>query len=147
VGVSEERRLGLLADALRALGSRHALVVFGEPGLDEVSPLGITHVHEVRSGQVRQWTIDPAALGIRGGSADDLAGGLPAENAAIVTDVLTGRGNPTATAAVLLNAAAALYVAERATSFAECYAMARSALEAGRGMAALERLQSAVRKE
>jgi anthranilate phosphoribosyltransferase len=143
--VAEERRLALLADALCALGSRHALVVFGEPGLDEVSPLGVTHVHEVRNGQVRRWTIDPAALGIRGGSPDDLAGGLPAENASIVSEVLAGRGNPTATAAVLLNAAAALYVAERAGSFEECYGLARAALDAGRGLAALQRLQSAAR--
>jgi anthranilate phosphoribosyltransferase len=145
VGVAEKRRLALLADALRALGSRHALVVFGEPGLDEISPLGVTHVHEVRNGEVREWTIDPTSLGIRGGTADELAGGLPAENANIVADVLAGRGNPTATAAVLLNAAAALYVAEQAASFAECFALARAALDAGRGTAALERLQSAAR--
>jgi anthranilate phosphoribosyltransferase len=145
VGVAEQRRLTLLADALRALGSRHALVVFGEPGLDEVSPLGTTYVHEVRNGEVRQWTVDPAALGIRGGRPEDLAGGSPADNASIVMDVLAGRGNPTATAAVVLNAAAALYVAERAASFEECVQLARAAVEAGRGTAALERLQHAAR--
>jgi anthranilate phosphoribosyltransferase len=143
VGVAEERRLALLADALLALGSRHALVVFGEPGLDEISPLGVTHVREVRDGRVREWTIDPSALGIHGGRPEDLAGGTPAENANIVTEVLAARGNPTATAAVLLNAAAALYVAERAASFEHCVELARAALVAGRGIAALERLQRA----
>jgi anthranilate phosphoribosyltransferase len=143
VGVAEQRRLGLLANALVALGSRRALVVYGEPGLDEVSPLGVTYVHEVRDGRVREWTIDPAALGIRGGHPDDLAGGTPAENAVIVTEVLAGRGNPTATAAVVLNAAAALYVGDAAATFAECTELARAVLNAGRGSAALARLQRA----
>jgi len=143
VGVAEQRRLGLLANALVALGSRRALVVYGEPGLDEISPLGITHVHEVRDGQVREWTIDPGALGIRDGRADDLAGGTPAENAVIVTDVLAGRGNPTATAAVVLNAAAALYVGDVAATFVECAQLARKTLDAGRGSDALARLQRA----
>jgi anthranilate phosphoribosyltransferase len=145
VGVSEQRRLDLIANALVALGSRHALVVYGEPGLDEVSPLAETHVREVRGGTVREWTLDPSALGIRGGRPEDLAGGTPAENAVIVSDVLAGRGNPTATAAVVLNAAAALYVAERAATFAECVELARAALAAGGGSAALERLQLASR--
>jgi anthranilate phosphoribosyltransferase len=143
VGVSEQRRLGLLANALVALGSRRALVVYGEPGLDEISPLGVTYVHEVRDGQVRQWTIDPAALGIRGGGPEDLAGGTPAENAVIVSEVLAGRGNPTATAAVVLNAAAALYVGDCAETLEAGVEAARAALTAGQGTAALERLQRA----
>ncbi|HJU73374.1 MAG TPA: anthranilate phosphoribosyltransferase [Gemmatimonadaceae bacterium] len=143
VGVAERRRLGLLANALMALGSRRALVVYGEPGLDEVSPLGTTHVHEVRDGSVREWTIEPKALGITGGRPEDLAGGTPAENADIVTAVLAGRGNPTATAAVLLNAAAALYVADKGRDMAACLGLARAALESGQGAAALARLQKA----
>lgn len=145
VGVAEQRRLGLLANALVALGSRRALVVYGEPGLDEISPLGVTHVHEVRDGRVREWTIDPAALGIRGGRPEDLAGGTPAENAVIVSEVLAGRGNPTATAAVVLNTAAALYVGDRAATFEAGVEGARAALQAGQGTAALERLQRASR--
>ncbi len=146
VGVAEQRRLGLLAEALCALGSRRALVVYGEPGLDEISPLGVTHVREVRDGQVSEWSIDPAALGIRDGKPEDLAGGTPPENAAIVTDVLAGRGNPTATAAVVLNAAAALYVGELAPTFDAGVGLARAALTAGRGTEALTRLQKASAK-
>lgn len=143
VGVAEPRRLGLLANALVSLGSRRALVVYGEPGLDEVSPLGVTHVREVRNGKVSEWTIEPAAVGIRGGKPEDLAGGTPAENAVIVTDVLAGRGNPIATAAVVLNAAAALYVGDVAATFAECAEHAREALDSGLGSDALARLQRA----
>ncbi|MGQ0539073.1 MAG: anthranilate phosphoribosyltransferase [Gemmatimonadaceae bacterium] len=146
VGVAEQRRLPLLANALLALGCRHALVVYGEPGLDEVSPLGPTHVHEVRDGSVTQWTIDPRPLGVTRGRADELAGGDPQENATIIREVLAGRGNPTAIAAVVLNAAAALYVGDAQQSFERCVEHARAALAAGKGTGALERLRHAARR-
>jgi anthranilate phosphoribosyltransferase len=143
VGVAEAARLPLLAGALAALGSRHALVVHGEPGLDEVSPIGITTVAEVCDSTVREWTIDPAALGYRDLLASDLAGGGPADNARIVTEILDGKGNPAATAAVVLNAAAALYVAGRSQTFAECVAIARTAVAERKGTAALDRMRRA----
>ena len=143
VGVAEARRLPLLAGALAALGSRHALVVHGEPGIDEVSPLGPTRVAEVRDGTVREWVIEPGALGYSGMDAAELAGGGPADNARIVTEILEGRGNPSATAAVVLNAAAALYVSGPPRSIVECVALARDAVASGAGMAALERMRAA----
>src|SRR3954463_13740508 len=110
VGVADARRVPLIAGALQSLGTRHALVVHGEPGMDEISPLGPTQVIEIRDGTSRAWTIEPARFGFPEGRADELAGGPPAENAAAVLPVLEGRSPPTARAAVLLNAAAALYV-------------------------------------
>jgi anthranilate phosphoribosyltransferase len=145
VGVSEAARLALLAGALSALGSEHAMVVHGEPGLDEISPLGPTRVIEVRRGTMKEWVIEPQTLGVALGSADDLAGGSPADNARIIVDVLGGKGPAGAAAAVVLNAAAALYVAERAPSYAECVSMSASALSAGKGTEALERLRRAFR--
>src|SRR5207248_8169959 len=58
VGVADERRLPLIAGALCELGTMHALVVHGAPGLDEVSPLGPTRVIEIRSSTIREWTIE-----------------------------------------------------------------------------------------
>ena len=143
VGVADPRRMPLLAGALAALGSVHALVVHGEPGLDEVSPLGPTHVIEVRDGATREWTIDPAEYGLADGSAEELAGGAPDENARIVEEVLHNRAPTAARAAVLLNAAAALYVAGRAASFGDGVLEATHALESGAGVDALERLRRA----
>jgi anthranilate phosphoribosyltransferase len=73
---------------------------------------------------------------------EDLAGGSPGENAAVIIEVLSGRGAPGARAAVLLNAAAALYVAGVATSYEEGIAAATRALDRGDGMRALERLRA-----
>src|SRR3982074_3930596 len=63
VGVSDVERAPILAGALAALGTTHAMVVYGEPGLDEVSPLGPTHVVEVRKGSTSRWTIHPEEHG------------------------------------------------------------------------------------
>ena len=143
VGVADRNRMPLLAGALAALGSVHALVVHGEPGMDEVSPMGITHVAEVRDGTVREWQIDPRHLGLDSASADELAGGDPATNARIIESVLAGEGPSGARAAVLLNAAAAIYVSGIVPTLGDAVAKAREALESGAGRRALDRLRGA----
>lgn len=143
VGVADRHRMPLLAGALAALGSVHALVVHGEPGMDEVSPLGPTHVAEVRSGDVREWVIEPRALGLGPVPVEDLAGGTPVDNAGVIERVLAGKGPPGAEAAVLLNAAAAIYVSGLASTIAAAMGVARDALRAGAGTRALVRLREA----
>jgi anthranilate phosphoribosyltransferase len=143
VGVAEARRMSLLASALAALGTEHALVVHGEPGLDEISPLGVTHVAEVRGNDVREWRIDPRDYGLEGLDAADLAGGSPNDNAARIEELLAGKGTATARAAVVLNAAAALFVGGWKESYGACYDTAREALASGVGTKALGRLREA----
>lgn len=143
VGVAERSRLPLIAGALARLGSVHALVVHGEPGLDEISPLGTTTVLEVSAGTVREWTIEPGALGLAPSSPEDLAGGDPHDNARIIEAVLSGGGPEGARQAVALNAAAALYVSEGGGDFARAFTRAADALGAGAGLEALARLRAA----
>ena len=143
VGVSEPGRLPLLAGALAALGSVHALVVHGEPGMDEISPMGRTTVLEVKDGAVHEWTIEPESLGLQRAAASELGGGSPADNARIVEEVLRGERRDGARSAVLLNTAAALYVAGRCGSYEEGVRLATDALASGAGLAALDRLRAA----
>ncbi|HEX5581618.1 MAG TPA: anthranilate phosphoribosyltransferase [Gemmatimonadaceae bacterium] len=143
VGVADRARMPLLAGALAELGSQHALVVHGEPGLDEISPLGRSTVLEVRGGELNEWTIDPAALGFEEVRPEELAGGDREENAHVVAEVLAGRGSAGAQAAVALNAAAALYVAGVVASYEEGVKRAREALAAGAGAEALDRMREA----
>jgi anthranilate phosphoribosyltransferase len=145
VGVADSGRLETLAAALRELGARHAMIVHGEPGLDEISPLGLTRVVEVRDGKSTEWIIDPEDHGYSGFAVRDLAGGDPADNARIVMEVLSGKGHPAAAAAVVLNAGAAVYVSGRVDRFADGVESARKSLETGAGLAALERLKAAYR--
>jgi anthranilate phosphoribosyltransferase len=144
VGVADARRVPLIAGALRSLGTTHALVVHGEPGMDEISPLGMTQVIEIRGGVMTEWTIDPAHYGFASGNADELTGGGPATNAAAVSAVLDGSAPPTATTAVLLNAAAALYVSGgEFDEFGSALERVRAALRDGQGLDALQRLRQA----
>ena len=143
LGVAEPDRAALLAQALVALSSRHALVVHGSDGMDEVSPRAPTLVWEVHKGLITEWMIEPSAFGITPGNLDELTGGEPAENAARIESVLSGRMRGSARDALRLNAAAALYVAGRGWSFAESLARATDALDAGKGMKALQRLRQA----
>jgi anthranilate phosphoribosyltransferase len=143
IGVAELTRLPVVAAALQALEVSHALVIHGEPGLDEISPLGPTHVIEVRPEGSRQWTIDPHDFDLDSSSSDDLRGGEPAINAAIATQVLAGKGTPAARAAVALNAAAAIYVAGRASTYSEAVGVALDALDRGAGLVALRRMKAA----
>lgn len=143
VGVADANRVPILAGALAELGSHHAMVVHGEPGLDEISPLGITSVVEIRDGTQREWAIDPSDYGFDFSEPGDLAGGDPEENARIIRDVLGGGGTAAARAAVVLNAAAAIYVSGRVSNYAQGVVAARGALEEGKGLAALDRLRAA----
>jgi anthranilate phosphoribosyltransferase len=143
VGVADLERAPVLAGALSALGTIHALVVHGEPGLDEVSPLGPTHVIEIRDGSTSRWTIHPEEHGFRKIAPEDLAGSEPSENARIIEKVLEGGGPKGARAAIVLNAAAAIYVSGRVKSYAEGVGAAAKAIDSGAAKSVLERLRRA----
>ena len=144
VGVADPAFLELVVRALAELGHIRALVVHGEPGLDEISPCGPTHVAELRDGVVSAWRVTPGELGLDEARPDELAGGEPDENAAVVRAVLGGKRGAARTA-VLINAAAAYYVAGRAGSLAEGVAAAARAIDSGAAAAVLEKLVRASR--
>jgi anthranilate phosphoribosyltransferase len=143
VGVADGSRAPLLADALAGLGTRHALVLHAEVGMDEISPAGCTRVWEVAEGQTRSWELDPSRYGLACDSLEGLAGGEPAGNAVLLEQVLSGAGNPAIRCAAVLNAAAGLYVSGQGWSFEESVQRSREALDQGAGSAALARLRAA----
>lgn len=143
VGVADPERLELIAHALRELGHENALVVHGEPGMDELSPLGPTDVVELRADQIRRYRIEPEAFGWPRFEAAQLAGGEPDENARLVREVLSGQANGAARAAVALNAGAALYVAEITESLEAGVIEAERIIDAGAALETLEALRRA----
>lgn len=142
VGVSDERRLPLIAGALRELNTVHALVVHGA-GMDEISPFSESRVVEIRDGTMSEWTIEPRRYGFGAGRAEDIVGGPPAENAGVVMRAMRGEANEAATAAVILNAAAAFYVGGAVNDFGAGVDAARDAISTGAGLVALDRLRVA----
>ena len=144
VGVADRERAPLMAEALARLGTEHALVVHGEVGMDEISPTGATAVWEVRGGVVTSWRLDPARYGLAIADVAALRGGKPGVNAERVEGLLrNGAGDSAGAAAVLLNAAAAIYVAGLARTYDDGLARAREALGSGSARRALERLRAA----
>lgn len=141
IGVSSEDRAPLVADALARLGAVHALVLHAAIGMDEVSPSGATRVWEVRDGEVATWAIAPGQHGLECDDLDALAGGEPAENAARIERLLDGEGKSVERCAVVLNAAAALYVSGNGWTLEESVARSREALEGGAGAEVLRKLR------
>lgn len=144
IGVADPDQGPTLAEALRRLGAVHALVVHGRAGLDEISPHGLTDVWEVRGEEVSRWAIDPAIYRLAVGDLAALGGGPPAENAARIEALVAGGvGDPSGTAATLLNAGAAIYVAGLAASYAEGIGRARHVLGSGAARAVLDKWRKA----
>lgn len=146
VGVADPKLVPLIIEALRELGHTRALVVHGEPGMDELSPMGPTRVAELADGSVSERTVTPADFGMESCPVEDLAGGEPAENAEIILRVLRGDERGGARTATLLNAAAAIYVADRSATLEEGVDVATEALDSGKALDALDRLREATRE-
>jgi anthranilate phosphoribosyltransferase len=127
------------ADALSELGSRHAFVVHGAGGLDELAPYGPNLVVEVADGEVREWELDPRDLGIEPSTPEALRGGTPAENATIIRAVIEGEPGPRRDA-VLLNAAGALVAAGLVEDFTDGLALAAETVDSGAAHGRLEAL-------
>ena len=146
IGVANPALLELIAHALLELGHEHALVVHGEPGMDELSPIGPTEVYEVKGARVEHYRFEPdRRLGWSDLDPTELAGSDPAGNARLIEGVLEGKIRGAARAAVVLNAGAALYLAGRADSLEDGVQLAERALDEGAGLDALQRLRAASR--
>jgi anthranilate phosphoribosyltransferase len=140
VGVYEARLVPLLAEALRELGSERALVVHGQDGLDELSTLGPTIGAQLRNGEIHRCEILPQHLGLAPVSVTAIAPGKDAaENAAILRGVLQGEPGPHREI-VLLNAAAALWVAGAAAGLTGGLRMAAESIDNGTALRKLDEL-------
>ncbi|HEY0674518.1 MAG TPA: anthranilate phosphoribosyltransferase [Longimicrobiales bacterium] len=141
VGVSHPALMELIAGALLELGHERALVVHGEPGLDELSPIGVTTVFELIDGRLDKYEIDPRTFGGTYHDAHEMRGLEPEQNARLLLDVLEDKAPGVARLAVTLNAGAAIYLAGLAESLREGWQFAESALAEGRALQAFERLR------
>jgi len=143
VGVAERELLPLVSGALLALGHERALVVHGEPGIDEISPMGVTHFAELRDGAIREGVFDLTELGLTPVPPEEIAGGTPEENARLIERILAGAERGGARTVTLLNAAASLHVAGRVEGLAEGLALAGEVLDSGAAHRALALLRQA----
>ena len=128
-----------MAETLLALGSEKAWLVHGSDGTDEISISGTTSVSAVEGGAVRDFTLHPEEAGLSPHPFEDILGGTPAENAAAFRALLDGAKGAYRDA-VLLNAAAALVVADRVQTLREGVDLARASIDSGAARAKIEAL-------
>jgi anthranilate phosphoribosyltransferase len=139
VGVYAPELVPVIADVLSKLGAHRAFVVHGAGGIDERSPAGPNLVCEVIAGDVHRREIDPLDLGVERCAPEELRGGTPVENAALIRAVFAG-GNGGRRSAILLNAAGAIAAGGHAEDLREGLAIAREALDSGAALARLDEL-------
>lgn len=136
VGVFAPELTETMASVLKTLGSQAAFVVHGADGLDELSTAGVNRVSRLYKGEVHTFELDPASLGLAGGTLADFVGGTPEENARITRDILGGKDGGPRRDIVLLNAAATLSVAS--DDWQTGLAQARHSIDSGAALQALE---------
>jgi anthranilate phosphoribosyltransferase len=139
LGVSDRAYQEIIADALVQLGTVHALVVSADDGIDELSVGSRTRVIEVVDGGTEEWFVNAAEFGLEEAPLSAIAGGEPADNAAVVRRVLEGEAGPARDVSAL-NAGAAIYVAGGAPDLAGGIAKATEAIDSGAAFDVLGRL-------
>jgi anthranilate phosphoribosyltransferase len=139
VGVFSWQWVEPIAHVLRNLGCEHVWVVHGHDGLDELTTTGATDVAEVKDGHVTVFEVTPADAGLAPAKLSDLKGGDEKHNAEAIREVLAGKKTPLRDIAVL-NAAAALIVADKAANLTDGAALAAHSIESGAAKAALDKL-------
>ena len=127
-----------LANVLKELGSKAALVIHGAGGTDELSTVGINRVSHLKDGAVRTYDLDPTEFDMPRATVQDLRGGTPDESAVMMRELLTGVRNGARRNAVLLNAAAAL--AAETGNFKSALEEAQDSLDSGQALARMDAL-------
>src|SRR3954465_3059913 len=139
VGVYSESLVEKLAEALRRLGLRRALVVHGMDGLDEITITRETKVAELRDGRFKSYYVQPSDFGFERAPLEEISGGDAKHNAKIIHEVLAGKKSARRDV-VLMNAAAALVAAGKAESIPQGLPLAQESIDSGKAAKKLEAL-------
>lgn len=140
LGVYDRSLTHKLAEALLQLKVRRAMVVHGLDGLDEISTSAPTQISEVVDGKIHSFVLDATDYGIAPVDISEISGGSPEDNAVIITGILQGRQGARRDL-VLLNAAAALVVAEKAENIKEGLSLAAKSIDSGAALNKLDHLR------
>ncbi|MBI37369.1 MAG: anthranilate phosphoribosyltransferase [Alphaproteobacteria bacterium] len=139
VGVFAKQWVVPLAKVLGNLGLTHAWVVHGADGLDEISITGISHVAELKNGQVTTFDISPEDAGLKKSELKDIQGGNPDYNAKVMKEMLAGKSSAFRDI-VLFNAAASLIVGGKVDNLHAGIKMAADAIDSGAAIETLNKL-------
>ncbi len=130
VGVFDAKWTSPLASVLKNLGTKHAFVVHGGDGLDEITLTANTKVSELKHGKISDYYLDPTELGLAYCTEKDIKGGSADDNAVILRELLEGADGPKRDI-VLLNASAAIVAAGKAADLNVGLEVARKSIDSG----------------
>ncbi len=136
LGVYTPALLKTMASALQITGVEKAWVVHGS-GLDEIALHGETQIVAIENGSLIEKSVSPEDFGLARATLEDIKGGTPQENANIIKNILQGKGEEAHNNAVLMNAAAILYLHNKADSLEQCTQMASEVLASGKAFETL----------
>jgi anthranilate phosphoribosyltransferase len=139
IGVYAPHLTELLAEVLYKLGTKHALVVHGSDGMDEITITGSSKVTELRDGRLSTYCVRPENFGLSPAPLEEIRGGDAQRNAQIILSVLSGEPGPKRDI-VLMNAAAALLASNKVSDFREGVQLARESIDSGRSLTKLRHL-------
>ncbi len=142
MGVYSEDLVEPLADVLQNIGVKNSMVVYGRSGLDEISLCGETAVCETIGGQKKKYVIVPEDIGLKRCTMEDLRGGLPDENAAIIRRILDGEKGAKRDA-VVLNSAYAYHVVHPECSPVDAKVLIEETIDSGKAKTKLETFTAA----
>ncbi len=145
LGVYQRELVPVLANVLKNLGSKRAMVVHGEDGMDEITITGKTFVAELKGGEVFEYEMKPQDFSITEAPLTEIKGGDAKVNAQMVRSILEGDKGPRRDV-VLLNAAAALYLVGKAADLKEGVDIASRIIDSGEALKKLELLIKATAK-
>jgi anthranilate phosphoribosyltransferase len=139
LGVADENLLQLVAEALKLLGTRYAMVVHSN-GMDEISPAGVTRIAELKDGQIISKQLNPKDFGITPADLEELKAANAKKSALVLRDILSGKETGARRDIVILNAAAAVIAGNLADDFEMAIKSAEASVGDGRALACLEKL-------
>lgn len=147
IGVWHRSLVEPMAKALALLKAENAWVVYGNDGLDEITLTGKTFIAAVKGGEVKPYLISPMDFGVRAAKIDHLKAATAKESAVMIRDVLESRRRDEARSIIVLNAAAAIYIAGLAKDPVQAARLAEQSIDSGMAHARLERLIQVTNKK
>jgi anthranilate phosphoribosyltransferase len=145
LGVFSDKLTEPMASVLGKLGARHAFVVHGEDGLDEITNTDSTRISELKDGSVSTYYLSPDEFGIKTSDKESLGGGSAPDNARITIELLKGGKGPKRDI-VVMNAAAALCAGDKAEGFHEGVEKAAHAIDSGIALKKMEEVKEVSNK-
>ncbi|TGB03976.1 anthranilate phosphoribosyltransferase [Halobacillus salinus] len=131
IGIYDTNHAEKMAETLHQLGSKHVLLATGRDGLDEITMTGPTDLVELKDGVIERFTVTPEELGLKRGKLEDIQINTKEESALMISQVIAGEANDSASTIVIMNAAAGLYVAGKVATLKEGVTAVQEAIREG----------------